>query len=547
MEKYFPQFHPLPGQGRKKRMRSLVKWFAAPGMWESVRFFTDFSHQLKLKIFSKLTIRKKIILQFSIVLFMISITFFLASSYEKKKHSLNYTKNEIQNILVLFSNGIASGLKNLNFHYIQQEIEWLKKDPRLTYFLILDKQNNLIAKLNKENLDLSFPNLLDREIPFVFHNTLISSKPIIAYDPITEKDSYLGTVYIGLSLKTFNEEMLSSIYHSALIILVVFIAGVLLSTYLSRQISNPILHLADISNKIASSNQLHLRATRNTDDELGTLTSNFNEMVARIQEQQDNLKEINHNLDSLVISRTKDLVKSKEEAEQANRAKTHLLAQISHEFKTPLNAILGFSQLLVMRGKDNLTKEQLTEIERIIEAGQYLLKLVNQILNLTEAKSGELKVEFKKVDIDDLKKEVLPMVIIPAKKNDIKIIDSPINSESLYIKADPFRLKQVFLNLFMNAIKYNRKGGSVEFKPEIIEGNRLRLNFVDTGIGISKEDQARVFEPFDRLSMAHSGIEGNGIGLAYSKLLIEMMNGSIGFESVEGKGSCFYIDLPRFE
>ena len=401
-------------------MRSLVKWFAAPGMWESVRFFTDFSHQLKLKIFSKLTIRKKIILQFAIVLFMISITFFLASSYEKKKHSLNYTKNEIQNILVLFSNGIASGLKNLNFHYIQQEIEWLKKDPRLTYFLILDKQNNLIAKLNKENLDLSFPNLLDREIPFVFHNTLISSKPIIAYDPITEKDSYLGTVYIGLSLKTFNEEMLSSIYHSALIILVVFIAGVLLSTYLSRLISNPILHLADISNKIASSNQLHLRATRNTDDELGTLTSNFNEMVARIQEQQDNLKEINHNLDSLVISRTKDLVKSKEEAEQANRAKTHLLAQISHEFKTPLNAILGFSQLLVMRGKDNLTKEQLTEIERIIEAGQYLLKLVNQILNLTEAKSGELKVEFKKVDIDDLKKEVLPMVIIPAKKMVLK-------------------------------------------------------------------------------------------------------------------------------
>lgn len=233
------------------------------------------------------------------------------------------------------------------------------------------------------------------------------------------------------------------------------------------------------------------------------------------------------------------IIKSKEEAETANQAKSDFLSSMSHELRTPLNAILGFTQLL--KYEKSLTDKQQSHINEIARAGNLLLELVNQILDLARIEKGHLQLTINQVNLSQVLNECQAMISPLAEKNHLALnINTLVNG---YVLADYTRLKQIMLNLLSNAIKYNNKNGSVSIKVLQKENNIIRISVIDTGTGIAEALLPEIFQAFNRLNAA-STIEGTGIGLSISKQLIEMMNGRIGASSAINQGSEFWIELP---
>lgn len=235
---------------------------------------------------------------------------------------------------------------------------------------------------------------------------------------------------------------------------------------------------------------------------------------------------------------------AREEAERANAAKSEFLSRVSHEFRTPLNAILGFGQLLDM--STQLAERDRQSVSLILKGGQHLLELINEVLDISHIESGRLALSPEPVNVRDICLESLELVRHLANEREITLETGSVANAHAYVEADRQRLRQILLNLFSNAIKFNRSGGRVTLKvEENLTEQRVRIYVTDTGPGISPARQERLFQPFERLSSEEHREDGPGIGLALSLRLAEAMGGTIDLSSDLGHGSTFWVEMPR--
>jgi PAS domain S-box-containing protein len=246
-------------------------------------------------------------------------------------------------------------------------------------------------------------------------------------------------------------------------------------------------------------------------------------------------------LDQVLQDKNAELESAKFVAETANLAKSHFLSSMSHELRTPLSAILGFAQLMES-GSPSPTASQKRSIDQILQAGWYLLELINEILDLALIESGRLSLSLEPVLLAEVMLECQDMIEPQAQKRGINVT-FPQFEIPYFIEADRTRVKQVFINLLSNAIKYNKVGGTVVVDYITSTPGRIRICVKDSGEGLTADKMTQLFQPFNRLGQEASGEEGTGIGLVTTKRLIELMGGVIGAESTVGTGSTFWVEL----
>ena len=249
-----------------------------------------------------------------------------------------------------------------------------------------------------------------------------------------------------------------------------------------------------------------------------------------------------------------ELILAQHEAEDANKAKSQFLSSMSHELRTPMNAIIGFTQLMQMDSQNPLNDVQASNLHEIMKAGDHLLMLINQLLDLARIETGHIELSVSTVKLSQVVNEALQLIIPLAKRQSLEVkiyknnkpirIDDLSDSET-YVLADFTRLKQTLINLLSNAVKYNSINGEITIACDELNDQVIRISVTDTGKGLSQAEQEQLFTAFNRLGVEQTKIEGTGIGLVISKNIIEKMGGRIGVQSSHGAGSTFWIEIPR--
>lgn len=250
---------------------------------------------------------------------------------------------------------------------------------------------------------------------------------------------------------------------------------------------------------------------------------------------------LNRRLESHVLQRTNALLQAKDEAVKASRVKSEFLSSMSHELRTPMNAILGYAQLMEYQS-GKIDEEKRSEfVGEILHAGNHLLELINDLLDMAKIEAGKYEVKVVPITIVELVNECVSLVSILADERGIKINNELPKDDKCTVLIDRRSFKQVLINLLSNAIKYNSEDGVITVNAEQ-GGKYCVLNISDTGDGISKEQLEVIFEAFHR-STSRSDVEGSGIGLGISKQLVEAMGGELFVESELGKGSKFSLKV----
>ncbi len=236
--------------------------------------------------------------------------------------------------------------------------------------------------------------------------------------------------------------------------------------------------------------------------------------------------------------------KARDLAEAANRAKSEFLSRMSHELRTPLNAMLGFAQLLELDRRQPLSPDQRPWVGQIQQAGWHLLEMINEVLDLSRIESGNLKLRVEPISLPDLLGATVAMVSADAQRRDIRI-STELADGSGALLGDATRVKQILTNLLSNAVKYNNDGGRIHVATRLREPNLVEIAVTDTGMGMTPQQMAELFQPFNRLGRERSVQEGTGIGLVISQRLAELMGGALRARSIAGEGSSFILTLPR--
>lgn len=378
---------------------------------------------------------------------------------------------------------------------------------------------------------------------FVSWHWDMSSPLLLVTSPVFDGGEEIGKIIIEFDMSPLDDYRVRTFTGFSVYIAISAVVILFLSILISRWITGPIKHMSAAMGQLGGG-KLRLLSLEHKENEFKALGEAIEKADRRIFDDGQKLSEHKNNLETLVAQRTTEFLQAKEEAELANSAKSEFLSRMSHELRTPMNAILGFSQVLDMEESEPLTETQGQCVGEILLAGNHLLELINEVLDLSRIEAGKMTVDMSTVDIGELLKECVSLVEPLAKSKNISVVKADCGCGDPDFYADRMKLKQVIVNILSNAIKYNNSNGTVSISCGVVDGHRACIKVTDTGVGISEEDLERLFTPFERLTKDVS-IEGTGIGLVISKKLVELMGGELQVESKADSGSTFSIYLQR--
>jgi len=318
--------------------------------------------------------------------------------------------------------------------------------------------------------------------------------------------------------------------------LIIFIISVLYSFIFLRNLLNPISNLSQLTLKIRDGDY-SVRSDIQRDDEIGLLSNEFNKMLETIEYNIENL-------DKNVQEKTKELEVAKNKAEESTRSKSEFLANMSHEIRTPMNGIIGMAHLAL---QTNLNEKQRDHIEKIDKNAKSLLGIINDILDFSKIEAGKLNIEKIDFDLYSLCENIVNLLAFKAEEKTLRIVIEYDENMGRYYYGDSLRISQVLINLLTNAIKFTEEG-EVRLIVRSLKNNKVHFEVNDTGIGLSIEQQKKLFKSFSQADGSTTRkYGGTGLGLIISKQLVELMNGSIWMKSTQNIGSSFIfeIELPQ--
>jgi signal transduction histidine kinase/CheY-like chemotaxis protein len=378
---------------------------------------------------------------------------------------------------------------------------------------------------------------------------------ILVKEKISSGKDMLGTLVLVASTNIIREKTKDHIKSVIIIFILSILLAILLAYGLERVISGPILRLAAVTRKIQETLDYSVRVEKESNDETGILYDGFNDMLRSIEASkkekdtaQRKLQEERENLEIRVLERTAELNAAKEKAEESDKLKSSFLANMSHEIRTPLNAILGFSALIQDPGT---TPAELKEYYGMMESsGNDLMHLIDDILDISRIEANQIKINLRETSVVQLSEEVFKSFKqtlsseIPGNAVKPFFIEPP-EKEEYILNTDPFRLKQILLNILNNAIKFTSKG-SIEFCYFPNEAKTHLVFYIkDTGIGIAKEQQEKIFERFTKVAdIKTKHYRGTGLGLSIALKLTQLLKGEIRVESELNVGTAFYVTFP---
>jgi len=317
--------------------------------------------------------------------------------------------------------------------------------------------------------------------------------------------------------------------------------GAIVAFYMitQRVILRPIRQLRAIANNVADGN-LDIRSSIKTGDEYEKLASAFNHMLDSLEGAQEKLRRANRQLDEKIA----ELSERNIELFKANKIKGEFLANISHEFRTPLNAILGFAE--IMREKPGVLKKEKGQryAENIITSGNRLLNMINDLLNIAKIEAGKMQLHLGEILIGEVCRIVVGHFAALTRKKKIKV-KLMVEDNIPALMTDGGKVQQILFNFLSNAVKFTPEGGRIEIRVEMPEEKTVRISVTDSGCGIAEADKEKIFEKFRQADGSITrGSTGSGLGLAISKELAALLAGNIGLESKDGHGSTFWLSIP---
>ncbi len=481
-----------------------------------------------------LSLRAKLLYGILIIVFISSSTFIFFNIKEQKKQSQDYLTDNAVGMAKILKANVVNPLKQYNLGLLRTNLSNALAQDVVIYVYAFDEDGRILTDGTIENkfrddiLDDTFSqNAIKAHSQLIQKNNDVLDITV----PIFLGDEKLGGIRVGLTFEHIKEELVVVQKENIKLGLIVILVGILFALLFSRMINRPISKLVEGTKKIAEGN-FDFKVDIQSKDEIGALAKSFNSMA--------------ENLQKTIISKDKAEELSKA-ATKAAKAKSDFLANMSHEIRTPMNSILGFSDLLE---KTSLSDKQKSYLNSVQGSGELLLGIIDDILDISKLESGKIKLEVVDFNLEKIIYEVFQM--IAAKMKD-KPFDTYVDIDleaPVFLKGDPTRIKQIFVNLLGNAIKFTsegeigviiKKSEKQSFKNKVV----LKCIVKDSGIGISSEKKDKIFESFSQADESTTRkFGGTGLGLTITKALVEAMEGEIWIESKEGEGSEFIFTLP---